>query len=99
MAESGPAPGVLRTPDSAFQALRDYPFAPHYVHVPFAAAESKQKQLRMHYVDEGKSGAGGVTVLLLHGEPTWSYLYRHMIVGLAKAGYRVVAPDLIGFGK
>lgn len=79
---------VLRTPDERFAALPDYPFAPHYADVG---------GLRMHYVDEGPRDAP--PVLLLHGEPTWSYLYRHMIPPLAQAGYRVLAPDLIGFGK
>ncbi len=78
----------LRTPDARFENLPDYPFAPHYVDIA---------GLRMHYVDEGPDSAE--TVLLLHGEPSWSYLYRHMIPPLADAGLRVVAPDLIGFGK
>ncbi len=77
---------VLRTPDSRFENLPDYPFAPRYMEVD---------GLRMHYVDEGD----GEIVLLLHGEPSWSYLYRHMIPPLVDAGYRVVAPDLIGFGR
>lgn len=77
---------ILRTPDDRFHNLPDYPFAPHYVEV---------NGLRMHYVDEG---AGDDVILCLHGEPTWSYLYRKMIPPLA-AHYRVVAPDLIGFGK
>jgi len=79
---------ALRTPDARFEGLPDYPFAPHYVDVA---------GLRMHYVDEGPADAK--PVLLLHGEPSWSYLYRHMIPLLADAGLRVVAPDLIGFGK
>ncbi len=77
---------VLRTPDSRFENLPDYPFTPRYAEVD---------GLRMHYVDEG----AGEIVLLLHGEPSWSYLYRHMIPPLVDAGYRVVAPDLIGFGR
>jgi haloalkane dehalogenase len=80
---------VLRTPESRFDDLEGYPFAPHYLNV----AEG----LRMHYVDEGPSD--GPVVLLLHGEPTWSYLYRKMIPPLAAAGFRAIAPDLIGFGK
>jgi haloalkane dehalogenase len=79
---------VLRTPDERFENLKDFPFSPHYVDID---------GLRMHYVDEGPAGAA--PVLLLHGEPSWSYLYRKMIPILAGAGHRVVAPDLIGFGK
>lgn len=79
---------ALRTPDSRFERLPDYPFAAHFVDID---------GLRMHYVDEGPAGAD--PVLLLHGEPSWSYLYRHMIPPLVAAGHRVVAPDLIGFGK
>ena len=79
---------VLRTPDSRFADLPGYPFAPHYVEVD---------GLRMHYLDEGPEDAA--PVLLLHGEPTWSYLYRKMIPALVDAGHRVVAPDLVGFGR
>ena len=86
-------PGVLRTPDARFQNLPDYPFAPHYVEVPGGDLGS----LRMHYVDEGPRD--GPVVLMLHGNPTWSFLYRHMIGPVAAAGYRVVAPDMIGFGR
>ncbi len=78
----------LRTPDTRFENLPGYDFEPNYVEVD---------GLRMHYVDEG--AADGAVVLLLHGEPSWSYLYRHMIPPLRDAGFRVVAPDLIGFGK
>ena len=78
----------VRTPDSRFENLPDFDYAPHYVEVD---------GLRMHYVDEGPRD--GEVVLLLHGEPSWSYLYRHMIPSLRDAGYRVIAPDLIGFGK
>ncbi len=80
---------VLRTPDERFADLPDYPFEPRYLTV--------HGNLRMHYVDEGPGDAA--PVLLLHGEPTWSFLYRHMIVGLVERGHRVVAPDLIGFGR
>jgi len=80
---------VLRTPDSRFASLPDYPFAPHYHQIT--------PELRLHYVDEGPSDAP--PVLMLHGEPTWSYLYRHMIGPVAAAGLRVLVPDLIGFGK
>ena len=81
-------PGIYRTPDRYFDNLPDYPFQPNYLTLD---------QLRMHYVDEGPRT--GKAVLLLHGEPSWSYLYRHMIPILADAGYRVIAPDLIGFGR
>ncbi len=79
---------VLRTPDSRFDNLPGYDFAANYVEIG---------GLRMHYVDEGPKD--GDVVLLLHGEPSWSYLYRHMIPPLRDAGLRVIAPDLIGFGK
>lgn len=86
---------ILRTPDARFANLPGYPFAPNYVTV---GNDSYPARLRMHYVDEGSSEAKE-TVLMLHGEPSWSYLYRKMIPIVAAAGYRVVAPDLIGFGK
>ncbi|HEX2485891.1 MAG TPA: alpha/beta fold hydrolase, partial [Myxococcota bacterium] len=79
---------VLRTPDERFAGLPGYAFAPHYVDV---------RGLRIHYVDEGPREAR--PVLLLHGEPSWSYLYRKMIPGLVAAGLRAVAPDLVGFGR
>ncbi len=79
---------ALRTPDERFAGLPGWPFAPRYVTVD---------GLRMHYVDEGPPG--GLPVLLLHGEPSWGYLYRKMIPVLAAAGLRAVAPDLIGFGR
>lgn len=80
---------ILQTPDDCFTALPDYPFAPNYVKV--------EDKLQMHYVDEGSSN--DEVVLMLHGEPSWSFLYRKMIPIITKAGYRAVAPDLIGFGK
>jgi haloalkane dehalogenase len=83
---------ILRTPDSAFANLVDYPFAPHYLDV----REGEQK-LRVHYVDEGPRNAD--PVLLMHGEPSWSFLYRKIVTGLVAKGHRAVAPDLIGFGK
>ncbi|MHA6783081.1 haloalkane dehalogenase [Pseudonocardia saturnea] len=83
---------VLRTPDERFVDLPDYPFAPHYVEVGAAGSV-----LRMHYLDEGPGS--GPTVLLLHGEPTWSYLYRHTVPVLVSAGLRTVVPDLVGFGR
>ncbi|PCJ40791.1 MAG: haloalkane dehalogenase [Moraxellaceae bacterium] len=84
---------AISTPESRFDNLKDYPFAAHYVEVGGG--------LRMHYVDEGINGvnANGGVILMLHGEPSWSYLYRHMIRHCVAAGYRVIAPDLIGFGK
>lgn len=84
---------VLRTPDSRFTGLDGYPFDPHYVDV--SAADTGP--VRMHYLDEGPRD--GAPIVLLHGEPTWSYLYRTMIPPLVQAGYRVLAPDLIGFGR
>lgn len=80
---------VLRTPDARFRDLPDYPFVARY----HAVADG----LRLHYVDEGPRDAP--PVMMMHGEPTWSYLYRHVIPPVAAAGFRVLAPDLIGFGK
>ena len=77
---------IIRTPDERFTHLPDFPFVPHYVEV---------NGLRVHYVDEGK----GDVILCLHGEPTWSYLYRKMIPLFVQGGYRTIAPDLIGFGR
>src|SRR5271157_831798 len=79
---------VLRTSDDRFVNLPGYPFKPHYVEVD---------GLRIHYVDEGPSDAA--PILLMHGEPSWSYLYRKMIPVLTKAGHRAIAPDLAGFGR
>ncbi len=84
----------LRTPDAAFRELPDHPFAPVYLEVRDPDGDAP---LRMHHLDEGHPD--GRTVVLLHGEPTWSYLYRHVIPPLVAAGCRVVAPDLIGFGR
>ena len=84
---------ILRTPDSRFENLAGYPFEPHYLDV----AANDTDKLRIHYVDEGPSD--GSPVVLLHGAPTWSYLYRTMIDPLADGGHRVLAPDLIGFGR
>lgn len=80
---------ILRTPDLRFASIPDYPFAPRYTDVA--------PGLRMHHVEEGP--ADGEPILMLHGEPSWSYLYRKMIPPLAAAGFRALAPDLIGFGK
>lgn len=84
---------ILRTPDARFADLPDFPFAPHYVEIPSGDGGT----LRMHTVDEGPREAD--PVLLLHGEPSWSYLYRKMIPGIVAAGHRAVAPDLVGFGR
>ncbi len=81
-------PGVLRTPDECFASLAGFPFAPNYVEV---------NGYRIHYLDEGPRDAE--PILLLHGEPSWCYLYRKMIPVLVAAGYRCIAPDLIGFGR
>ncbi len=85
---------VLRTPDSRFAGIPDFPFAPHYAEI---ADPDDGTRLRVHYVDEGSLDAP--VVLMMHGEPSWCYLYRFMIGPVANAGYRVLAPDLIGFGK
>ncbi|MEP5765107.1 MAG: haloalkane dehalogenase [Halieaceae bacterium] len=82
-----------RTPDERFDDLVDYPFQPHYLQVD----DTEGGALRIHYLDEGP--ADGDVVLLLHGQPVWSYLYRHMIPPLVAAGFRVIAPDLVGFGR
>jgi len=79
---------LLRTPDERFEGLLGYPFAPHYVMVG---------EVRVHTVIEGP--APGAVVLMLHGEPSWSYLYRKMIPIIAGTGYRAIAPDLVGFGR
>ena len=80
---------VLRTPDERFADLPGWPYEPRYAEIGDG--------LRVHYVDEGPADAA--PVLLMHGEPTWAYLYRHMIPVLVDAGHRVVAPDLVGFGR
>lgn len=84
---------ILRTPEARFQNLPGYPFHPHYIdNLP------SYEGLRLHYIDEGPK-ATPHTFLCLHGEPTWSYLYRKMIPVFTQAGNRVIAPDLFGFGK
>ncbi|MCK5145656.1 haloalkane dehalogenase [bacterium] len=80
----------LRTPESRFEQLKDYAFKSHYI-------ELDENGMRMHYIDEGPDDAD--PILMLHGEPSWSYLYRHMIPICVSAGHRVIAPDFIGFGK
>ncbi len=84
---------IARTPDEHFADLPDYPFEPHYVMVETDGVEP----VRMHYLDEGPGD--GPVALLLHGQPTWSYLYRHVVPVLVDRGVRVIAPDLIGFGR
>lgn len=85
-------PGVFRTPDERFENLPDYPFAPHYLEV-----DGKGGKLRVHYVDEGPRD--GDVVVFLHGNPTWSYLWRKIIPPTVDAGYRVIALDMVGEGK
>ena len=80
--------GVLRTPDDRFENLENYPFEPNYMMID---------GLRIHYLDEGPNDAD--PIILFHGEPAWSYLFRKMIPVLTEAGYRVVVPDMVGFGK
>lgn len=84
---------ILRTPDARFADLPDFPFPPRYADVHGPQGET----LRMHYVEAGPAQAA--PILLLHGEPSWCYLYRHIIADLAARGHRVLAPDLIGFGR
>ncbi len=84
---------ILRTPDSRFQGLPEFPFAPNYLEVPDPDAGA----IRLCSIDEGSRGAA--PVLLLHGEPSWSFLYRRIVASLAPRGHRVVAPDLVGFGR
>ncbi len=84
---------ILRTPDARFANLPEFPFAPHYCEVK----DSDGTALRIHYLDEGPSGAS--PVLLMHGEPSWSFLYRKIVASLAARGHRAVAPDLVGFGR
>lgn len=81
---------LLETPDERFAGLKDHPFEPRYQAI-------EPGGLRMHYVDEGPREAA--PILMLHGEPSWSYLYRFMIPPCVAAGHRVVAPDLVGFGR
>ena len=84
---------TVRTPDDRFADLPDYPFRPNYAEIP----DLDGGTLRMHYLDEGPPD--GAVVLLLHGEPSWSYLYRRMVPLLVAAGHRVIVPDLVGFGR
>ena len=80
---------VHRTPDTRFADIPDYPFTAHY--------HTLGDGLRLHYIDEGPRD--GTPVLMMHGEPSWSFLYRKMVGPVVDAGYRVIAPDLVGFGK
>ena len=82
------APGILRTPEERFAGIADFPYEPNYEQIG---------ELRIHYVDVGPRD--GEVILLIHGEPTWSYLFRKMIPVFVEAGYRVIAPDLVGFGR
>jgi len=84
---------VLRTPDERFAKLEGYDFAPHY----FTVTDEDGTPVRIHYVDEGPADAK--PILLMHGNPTWAYLYRKMIRPLAAAGHRVIAVDLVGCGR
>ncbi len=88
---------ILRTPDDRFAGLPDYSFAPHYADITAIPGDPSAGTLRVHYLDEGPADAA--PILLMHGEPSWSYLYRHMIPILTAAGHRVIAPDLVGFGR
>lgn len=82
---------IIKTPSSYFDNLPGYSFQAHYLNI------GEDHELNMHYVDYGPSD--GPVILMLHGEPSWSYLYRNMINVAASSGFRVIAPDLIGFGK
>ncbi len=98
--DSGGDQAAARTPDERFRGLPDFPFQAHYLFV--AGASESAPPLRMHYLDERPSHAArasGETVLLLHGNPSWSYQYRNVIPQLVAAGHRCVAPDLVGFGR
>ena len=82
-------PKIVRTPEERFMDLEGFPFAPHFLTI---------NGMRIHYVDEGPPGAEEV-ILMLHGEPSWSYLYRKMIPPIAEAGHRAIAMDFVGFGR
>lgn len=86
---------VLRTPEERFAGLPDFPWEPAYAELPRTPGAPDGTTLRMAYLDEG----AGPVVLLLHGEPSWSFLYRKMLPPLTGAGCRVIAPDLVGFGR
>lgn len=84
---------VLRTPDESFEGLPEFDFAPHYLQVE----DPELGPMRMHYLDEGHRAAR--PVVLLHGEPTWGFMFRHTVPPLQEAGLRVIVPDLVGFGR
>ena len=84
---------VLRTPDERFRDLVDFPFEPHYINID----DEDGGTIRMHYIDEGFPD--GELILCMHGQPNWSYSFRKMIMPLAEAGFRVIVPDIIGFGR
>lgn len=84
---------TVRTPDDRFVGLPDFDFTPHYTEID----DLEGGQLRVHYLDEGPADAA--PILLMHGEPSWCFLYRHVIPPLVAAGHRVIAPDLVGFGR
>lgn len=84
---------VYRTPDERFANLPDFPFKPHYREIKVSDGTA----LRLHYLDEGPAIAE--PILLMHGEPSWCFLYRKVIAGLVAKGYRAIAPDLVGFGR
>ena len=86
----------VRTPDDRFNNLPNWPYSPIYTDI--SAGDGSGVMLRVHHIDEGPRDAAN-TILLMHGEPSWAYLYRTMIPGLVAAGHRVIAPDLIGFGR
>jgi len=90
---NGEPDAVLRTPDERFTSLSDFSFEPHYIEIE----DQRFGSLRVHYLDEGP--ADGEVILMLHGQATWSYSFRKMIPLLTAAGYRVIVPDLIGFGR
>ena len=83
----------LRTPDARFEDLSGWDYAPHYTQIP----DGEGGELRIHHVDEGPRD--GKIVLCMHGQPSWSYLYRHMIADCVTRGLRVIAPDLVGYGR
>ena len=84
---------VLRTPDERFRDLVDFPFEPHYINID----DEDGGTIRMHYIDEG--APDGEIILCMHGQPNWSYSFRKMIMPLAEAGFRVIVPDIVGFGR
>ena len=84
---------ILRTPDERFANIPDFPYPPNYLKIE----DSEIGNIRLAYIDEGPKDAA--VILCMHGEPSWSFLYRKMIPVFLAAGYRVIAPDLIGFGR